>query len=112
MENFQRNWSTGEVEIENGSTIYHKTEYKERRNHYAFYSLTNAKADGFDTDRETFIGLYNDFSNPQCVMRGKPGMSVAHGWSPIASHYIEVALQPGEQRDLIFLLGYVEDRRR
>lgn len=109
MENFQRNWSTGEVEIENGSTIYHKTEYKERRNHYAFYSLTNAKADGFDTDRETFIGLYNDFSNPQCVMRGKPGMSVAHGWSPIASHYIEVALQPGEQRDLIFLLGYVEN---
>ena len=35
MENFQRNFSTGEVEIE-GSTIYHKTEYRERRNHYAF----------------------------------------------------------------------------
>ena len=30
MENFQRNFSTGEVEID-GSTIYHKTEYKERR---------------------------------------------------------------------------------
>ena len=111
MENFQRNWSTGEVEIENGSTIYHKTEYKERRNHYAYYALTNAKADGYDTDRESFIGLYNDFSNPQCVMAGKPANSLAHGWSPIASHYKEVTLQPGEQQDFIFVLGYVENEQ-
>lgn len=112
MENFQRNWSTGEVEIEereSSTVIYHKTEYKERRNHYAYYALANAIADGFDTDRESFIGLYNDFANPQCVMAGQPSMSVAHGWSPIASHYIEVCLLPGEQRDLIFLLGYVEN---
>ena len=111
MENFQRNWSTGEVEIENGSTIYHKTEYKERRNHYAYYALTNAKADGYDTDRESFVGLYNGFEAPQCVMAGKPAMSLAHGWSPIASHYIEVTLQPGESKDYIFLLGYVENEQ-
>ena len=110
MENFQRNWSTGEVEID-GSTIYHKTEYKERRNHYAYYSLTNAQTSGYDTDRESFIGLYNEFSNPQCVMAGRPSMSLAHGWSPIASHYVEVTLQPGESRDLIFLLGYVENEQ-
>ena len=112
MENFQRNWSTGEVEIEqraSSTVIYHKTEYKERRNHYAYYALANAQADGFDTDRESFIGLYNEFANPQCVMTGKPSDSVAHGWSPIASHYIEVSLMPGEQRDFIFLLGYVEN---
>lgn len=109
MENFQRNWSTGEVEIEGGNTIYHKTEYKERRNHYAYYSLTNAKADGFDTDRESFIGLYNGFENPQCVLEGKPSMSVAHGWSPIASHYVEVELEPGQSKDLIFVLGYAEN---
>ncbi len=120
MENFQRNWSTGEVEVEQGTrtkeqglftTIYHKTEYKERRNHYAFYALANRKADGWDTDRESFIGLYNDFSNPQCVMNGKPAMSVAHGWSPIASHYVEITLAPGESQDLIFLLGYVENEQ-
>lgn len=112
MENFQRNLSVGEVEIEQGAAstvIYHKTEYKERRNHYAYYALANAKADGFDTDRESFIGLYNEFANPQCVMAGKSSDSVAHGWSPVASHYIEVSLMPGEQRDLIFLLGYVEN---
>ena len=120
MENFQRNWSTGEVEIEGFSpltsnlsplVIYHKTEYKERRNHYAYYALTNAKADGFDTDRESFVGLYNGFEAPQCVMAGKPAMSVAHGWSPIASHYVEVTLQPGESRDFIFVLGYAENEQ-
>ena len=107
MENFQRNSSTGEVEID-GSTIYHKTEYKERRNHYAFYTV-NAPIDGFDTDRETFIGLYNGFDEPDAVTEGRPRNSVAHGWSPIASHYLEITLQPGESRSLIFMLGYVEN---
>ena len=107
MENFQRNFSTGEVEID-GSTIYHKTEYKERRNHYAFYTV-NAPIDGFDTDRETFIGLYNGFDEPDAVTEGRPRNSVAHGWSPIASHYLEITLQPGESRSLIFMLGYVEN---
>ena len=108
MENFQRNFSTGEVEIE-GSVIYHKTEYRERRNHYAFYGV-NVPIQGFDTDRETFVGLYNEFSNPDAVIEGRPRNSHAHGWSPIASHYIEVELQPSESRDYIFLLGYVENK--
>ncbi len=107
MENFQRNFSTGEVEVD-GSVIYHKTEYKERRNHYAFYSV-NAPVDGFDTDRETFIGLYNEFRDPQNVVAGVASDSIAHGWSPIASHYIEVELAPEESKDYVFLLGYVEN---
>ena len=90
MENFQRNFSTGEVEVE-GSTIYHKTEYKERRNHYAFFNV-NTPINGFDTDRETFVGLYNGFDEPEAVTEGAARNSVAHGWSPIASHYIEVSL--------------------
>ena len=109
MENFQRNFSTGEVEIE-GSVIYHKTEYRERRNHYAYYSV-NTPIDGFDTDRETFVGLYNGFDSPDAVMEGRPRNSHAHGWSPIASHYIEVTLAPGESRDFVFVLGYVENEQ-
>ena len=107
MENFQRNFSTGEVEVD-GSVIYHKTEYKERRNHYAFYSV-NVPVQGFDTDRETFIGLYNGFDEPDAVLEGRARNSVAHGWSPVASHYLEITLQPGESRDLVFMLGYVEN---
>lgn len=107
MENFQRNFSTGEVEIE-GSTLYHKTEYRERRNHYDFYHV-NCAIDGFDTDRETFLGLYNGFDTPRAVTEGNSFDSVAHGWSPIASHCITDTLNPGESRDLIFIIGYVEN---
>ncbi|HHV30014.1 GH36-type glycosyl hydrolase domain-containing protein [Acetivibrio mesophilus] len=108
MTNFQRNFSTGEVEIE-GSVIYHKTEYKERRNHYAFYSV-NAEITGFDSDRDSFIGLYNGFEAPQAVVNGKSNNSVADGWSPVASHSIEMELNPGEQKEFVFVLGYVENK--
>lgn len=107
MTNFQRNFSTGEVEVEEG-VIYHKTEYRERRNHYAFYSV-NAPLNGFDTDREAFLGIYNGFDHPDAVFSGKPGNSVAHGWSPVASHCIEIELDPGEEKNLIFVLGYIEN---
>ena len=108
MENFQRNFSTGEVEIEN-SVIYHKTEYKERRDHYSYYSV-NVPINGFDTDRESFFGLYNGFDEPQVVAEGKPRMTEAHGWSPVASHYIEIEINPGESKDFVFVLGYVENK--
>jgi cellobiose phosphorylase len=107
--NFQRNYSTGQVEIE-GSAIYHKTEYRERRDHYAFYSV-NQPIQGYDTDRETFIGLYNGFDEPDVVVAGKAENSVAHGWSPIASHYMEISLDPGEVKELVFILGYVENKQ-
>lgn len=105
--NFQRNFSTGEVEIED-SAIYHKTEYRERRNHYSFYSV-NVPVQGFDTDREAFLGLYNSLANPKTVVEEKSCNSVADGWSPIASHRIEMTLQPGEEKTFIFLLGYIEN---
>ncbi|GIQ67509.1 glycosyl transferase [Xylanibacillus composti] len=107
MTNFQRNLSTGEVEVK-GSVVYHKTEYRERRNHYAFYSV-NSPIDGFDTDRESFLGAYNGLDTPQVVEAGQASNSVASGWSPIASHAIHITLQPGEEKSFIFVLGYVEN---
>ncbi len=107
MSNFQRNFSTGEVEVI-GSTIYHKTEYRERRNHYAIYTV-NCPVDGFDTSRDEFIGVYNGFSDPQVVKEGKSHNSIAHGWQPIGSHHISIDLEPGESKSYIFLLGYCEN---
>lgn len=107
MTNFQRNFSTGEVEVQ-GSVIYHKTEYRERRNHYSFFSV-NADIAGFDTAREEFIGLYNGFDGPDVVAQGKSKNSHAYGWSPIASHSLSLELKPGEEQEYVFLLGYVEN---
>ena len=106
MKNFQRNFSIGEVEVDD-RIIYHKTEYRERRNHYSFYSV-NRDFDGFDTDRDNFLGLYNGFDSPVRVTAGRSGNSIAHGWAPIGSHGFHLTLAPGESTELVFILGYVE----
>ena len=105
--NFQRNFSTGEVEVE-GSTIYHKTEYRERRDHYALYTV-NAPVDGFDTSRDAFLGAWRSNANPEVVEKGACTNSVAHGWAPVGVHQINVTLTPGESRSLIYMLGYIEN---
>ena len=94
MTNFQRNYSIGEVEI-HGSAIYHKTEYRERRNHYAVYSV-NAPIAGFDTSRDAFLGAYGENSAPEVVVSGSCKNSVASGWAPVGSHQLNVTLAPGE----------------
>ena len=107
MKNFQRNLSIGEVEIED-SVIYHKTEYRERRDHFAFYGV-NAPIDGFDTSRDAFLGAYRGNDHPQVVEKGACSNSVASGWSPIACHQIDLTLAPGQEKSLIFVLGYAEN---
>lgn len=108
--NFQRNFSTGEVEVERTdatTVIYHKTEFKERRNHYAFFGV-NAPTVGFDTSRDEFLGRFNGWDTPQVIAEGRAHDSVAHGWAPIAAPRVRVQLAPGETRTLVFVLDYIE----
>jgi cellobiose phosphorylase len=104
--NFQRNFSIGEVEVEPG-VIYHKTEYRERRNHFAYFACSEA-TEGFDTQREAFLGPYRGWDRPAAVERGAASNSIAHGWAPIGSHHVKMRLEAGEQRQIVFLLGYHE----
>ncbi len=110
--NYQRNLSIGEVEVEqespHGSAIYHRTEYRERRDHYAVFAV-NTRADGFDTDRDSFVGAYNSLGEATVPLKGEATNSVASGWYPIGSHQVNVSLAPGESRDLVYVLGYVEN---
>ena len=105
--NFQRNFSTGQVEVEDG-VIYHKTEYRERRNHFAYFACSEKLA-GFDTQRDVFLGPYRGWDAPAAVERGRCFDSVAHGWAPIGCHQVDVTLQPKESREVIFVLGYHEN---
>ena len=104
--NFQRNYSTGEVEVE-GSVIYHKTEYRERRNHYAVF-YANRPVDSFDTSRDSFMGVYGSPRNPKAVVNGRCGNSIAHGWQPVGAHHFHLTMKPGESIKIILGLGYVE----
>ena len=104
--------SIGEVEVEQdgptGSAIYHRTEYRERRDHYAVFGV-NTRAEGFDTDRDTFVGAYNCLAEAAVPRAGRSADSVASGWYPIGSHSVRVDLAPGESRDLVYVLGYLEN---
>ena len=109
--NFQRNFSTGQVEVGmDTAVIYHKTEYRERRDHFAYFACSEPLA-GFDTQREKFLGPYRGWDEPIVVEQGESANSIAHGWPPIGSHHVKVTLQPGESRTIIFVLGYHENPR-
>ena len=105
--NFQRNYSTGEVEVD-GGVIYHKTEYRERRNHFAYFACSEPLS-GFDTQREAFLGPYRGWDRPLAVERGESLRSIAHGWAPHGSHHVRLQVAPGQTREVIFLLGYWEN---
>ena len=105
--NFQRNFSTGEVEVE-GSAVYHKTEYRERRDHYAVF-WANCPISSFDTSRDAFCGVYGGPADPQAVRAGHCSGSIAHGWAPVGALHIHVKLAPGECRSILFGLGYIEN---
>jgi cellobiose phosphorylase len=105
--NYQRNYSTGQVEIEDG-VIYHKTEYRERRNHFAYFACSEPLA-GFDTQREDFLGAYRGWERPLAVEQGHSSNSIAYGWSPIGSHHVQFELDAGENRTIAFILGYQEN---
>ena len=107
--NFQRNFNTGQVEVDTqAGVIYHKTEYRERRDHFAFFACSEPLA-GFDTQRDAFLGPYRGWDEPAAVARGASFDSVAHGWQPMGSHHFKLSLQPGESHQVIFLLGYQEN---
>ncbi len=105
--NFQRNLNVGEVEVVDG-VIYHKTEYRERRNHFAYFACSEKLA-GFDTQREAFLGAYRDWNSPAAVEAGRMSGSIALGWQPVGAHHVKVRLNPGERKKIIFLLGYHEN---
>ena len=111
MNNFQRTYSTGEVEIEPykaNSCIYHKTEYRERRNHYALCAM-NSSCDGFDTDRDSFLGTYGSPQMPDAVAAKTSHNSKASGWNPVASFRKDITLKPNEKCYFIYMLGYIEN---
>lgn len=107
--NYQRNLNLAEVEVDD-YTIYHKTEYRERRNHYCFF-YGSKKHDGFDTDRDIFLGLENGWDHPDAVREGKSFNSIVHDYYPMASHRYDIVLKPGEETSLVLRLGYVENEQ-
>ena len=107
--NLQRNLSIGEVLVEDG-VIVHTTEYRERRDHLAFFACAE-RGTGFETSRDAFLGPYRGWDRPLAVERGTTSGSIAHGWQPVGVQHVQLELAPGETREVTFVLGYAENPR-
>ena len=59
----------------------------------------------FDTDRETFIGLYRHEGNPEAVEKGFCNNTLAQGGNPCAALQNRITLKPGEKKYALFILG-------
>jgi cellobiose phosphorylase len=110
MTNYQRTYSIGEAEVE-GSAIYHKTEYRERRNHYTLFACTRPIT-GFDTDRDVFVGIHEGLHEARVPSLGRCAGSKAFGWNPIGAHEVDLDLGPGAEESFAFVLAYVEQGDR
>jgi cellobiose phosphorylase len=122
--NFQRNYSIGQVEVaplalkgrgaggEGQTVIYHKTEYRERRDHFAYFACSEPLT-GFDTQREAFLGPYRGWDSPRAVETGHMSGSEAHGWQPIGAQHVKSSWRrgKGKQSSLYWAITKIQLRK-
>ena len=90
--------------VEDG-IIYMSTTFRKTT---TFFGSSMAPS-GFDTDREMFIGDYRDLSNPIVVETGETKNSLAARGNNVGVLCHELQLQPGEVKEIIYILGVSED---
>ena len=78
----------------------------------AFHAVTNVKPSAYDGDKETFFGMYGDIKSPNSVRAGKLKGTQGRHWDAIASLQVDVELNPGETKNVIFVLGTSKDRKK
>jgi cellobiose phosphorylase len=75
---------------------------------HTFLAFLGGDIAGHETDLERFIGPYRTYANPQTVENGKCSNFMAAGDNVCGVTAIDIELAPGEERDLIVLMGIGE----
>ncbi len=86
-----------------------KTHWNRDWPYVAFHSASITPG-GFDTDKRDFIGRHGSVANPQAVRAGTSAGRVGRWGDPIGSLRVDLTLQPGERRSVIFTLGAADSR--
>ena len=72
---------------------------------HSFLAVSGAPVKGFDTDRNVFLGAYGTYANPVVVEQGRCKNSIAVGDNACGVLQVDVALKPGESKELIVFMG-------
>ncbi len=68
-------------------------------------ALAGAEPVSYDCDREAFLGPYRSFDKPLAVESGKCSNTPCYADNPCGALHTHIALEPGAQRDVFFMLG-------
>jgi cellobiose phosphorylase len=67
---------------------------------------------GFDCDREIFVGRLRDLASPAAVLTGEPSNQSSPRGNSIGSLSHDLVLAPGEERQIVFVLGITDEPDR
>lgn len=70
----------------------------------AFHS-SSLRPRSFETDKESFLGMYGSPVLPEAVKRGKLKGRAGLGLDAVGSLHVRLPLMPGESRSVVFTLG-------
>lgn len=75
-----------------------------------FFGLAGAEVASYCGDKESFLGRYHDYADPQGVASGDLGNVLSYNENACGALSCVVKLAPGESRTVAFLLGAKYDR--
>jgi len=74
------------------------------------FHASHPKPVAYEGDKEAFFGRYGEDRSPAAVKKGKLSNTQGKWSDSIASLQVDLDLNPGETRDLVFLLGATRSR--
>ncbi len=75
---------------------------------YAGFHAVNEQVSGWDTSKDALIGRHGGFHNPRGIAEGKFTGSQGRFHDAVASLAVDITLEPGEEKTVVWLLGQVD----
>ncbi len=77
---------------------------------YTAFHSCSLKPASYDTDKESFLGMYGNQRSPAAVQAGRLADRTGKWLDPIASLNVNCTLDAGEERTVLFTLGAAETK--
>lgn len=103
--NLQYSLFISRTAFEGNKIMQRISEYSKEDATSRFFGMVGAPVTGYNGSLEHFIGAYRTYSNPIAVESGKCDNELNYNANSCGALQTELTLQPGESKELIFVLG-------
>jgi len=77
---------------------------------YTAFHSSSLRPSSYDTDKETFLGMYGSQNSPDAVREGKLKKRTGNWLDPVASLHTKISLRPNEKKTACFTLGAADSK--